>query len=551
MLDVFDTCIIVECEDVAKSLRAVGVRADVFAADVVLAIHDDVMESFFGHAAILALRSERADVKALQSLRAAVAKIDPLVTSIDWRQFPGTEFRAPESLAPENVLTWLWTLPDPYENAPPPNGQLNGVHYDSDAPSLDDAPEHVPNRLLRVPGFIGDVIDYTLATAPYPDLSLAFCGAACLLSTLTGRVVADDSDLRTNIYAINLANSGTGKDHARKVASRILTECGLSETIGGAIASGQGIEDRMLACPVGLFLVDEFDAMIEKIAKTSEHLSDQIMPMLLQFYSSSNSMYISRAKAGGARIEVHQPHLVLFGTAIPKLFYSTLTSRMMANGFLARMIILECGQRGRGRDVMDKPVPSPIVATAARWAERRFVGGNLAFLHPKPEVVPMSSEARVILAKLRDDSDDRYDAARLDDDPCAMAVWARVAENARKLALLWACSVSDRRPRIEVDGARWACEFTRLLAERSLWMARAHAPESAFDGRRKRFLECLTKWKTKNGDEWMPSWKLRRLLPGWTDKDVAEVKMGLIEQELIECFQDRRGGRPGAYYRIR
>lgn len=45
-------------------------------------------------------------------------------------------------------------------------------------------PEALPSELLRVPGFVSEVMDYCLATAPYPNQALAFCGALSLQAVL-------------------------------------------------------------------------------------------------------------------------------------------------------------------------------------------------------------------------------------------------------------------------------------------------------------------------------------------------------------------------------
>jgi hypothetical protein len=68
-----------------------------------------------------------------------------------------------------------------------------------------------------VPGFVHEVADHTLRTAPYPQPVLAFAGALTLQAFLAGRKVRDVSDSRTNLYVLALANSGAGKDHPRKV----------------------------------------------------------------------------------------------------------------------------------------------------------------------------------------------------------------------------------------------------------------------------------------------------------------------------------------------
>jgi hypothetical protein len=69
---------------------------------------------------------------------------------------------------------------------------------------------------------------YTLETAPYPERTLAFCGALALQSLLAGRKVRDASDNRTSLYILGLANSGAGKDYPRKVNQKILLEAGMT-----------------------------------------------------------------------------------------------------------------------------------------------------------------------------------------------------------------------------------------------------------------------------------------------------------------------------------
>ncbi len=97
-------------------------------------------------------------------------------------------------------------------------------------PSTPIDPGPVPPALLRVPGFIDEVIDYTLANAPYPEPVLAFCGAVALQAALAGRKVRDPQDNRTAIYLLGLATprTGTGKDFPRKVHQRILASAGMA-----------------------------------------------------------------------------------------------------------------------------------------------------------------------------------------------------------------------------------------------------------------------------------------------------------------------------------
>jgi|GEM_PF-2375351 len=93
-------------------------------------------------------------------------------------------------------------------------------------------PGPVPLEMLRIPGFVSEVMDLCLATAPYPNHVMAFCGAVALQAFLAGRKVRDPGDNRTNLYLLGLAHSSAGKDWPRKLNTRILFEIGAAGCLG-------------------------------------------------------------------------------------------------------------------------------------------------------------------------------------------------------------------------------------------------------------------------------------------------------------------------------
>ncbi|MBX3399528.1 MAG: bifunctional DNA primase/polymerase [Gemmataceae bacterium] len=421
-----------------------------------------------------------------------------------------------------------------------------------DEPELPD-PGPIPDELLRVPGFIDEVMHYTLDTAPYPEPVLAFAGALTLQALLAGRKVRDAMDNRTNLYVLSLANSGVGKDHARKVNARILYEAGLADCLGTGFASGEGIEDRLFVQPASLFQVDEIDGLLLRVGQSRDARHEAIVTMLLQMYSSASSIYVMRAKANHERSVIDQPCLCLFGTAVPKLFYEAMSARLMTNGFLARLLILECRGRGAGRDDTERPIPASILEAAKWWAAfKPGASGNLADWHPTPHRVPHTDEAAAVFRDVRERADAEYARCERANDPAGMAIWARAYEKARRLALLHAVSACRDNPVITPDAATWAGSFVEHQTRRMLFMARQHASESEFDARRKRLLDVLEQWQKQHGDEWMPLWKVNRKLP-WSNREHEEVRDTLLQQRLIE-FQvvppGRKGGRPTAGYRL-
>jgi hypothetical protein len=436
---------------------------------------------------------------------------------------------------------------------------LTENHWDqmyAEAPADEQAaaspdPGPIPERLLSVPGFIDEVIAYTLATAPYPERALAFCGALALQALLAGRKVRDEADNRTNLYVLGLANSGAGKDYPRKVNQRLLLQVGLAESIGDTFASGEGIEDRLFAQPAVLFQTDEIDGLMTKINLGKDARHEAIMNVLLKMYTSASALYPMRVKAGKEPGLIDQPCLCIFGTAIPKHYYEALSLKMLSNGFFARMLILETGKRGKGQDAAVREPPESVRATARWWAEfcPGEKHGNLAAWHPLPKVVEHTPEAGAVLRAFRERADVEYGRAEDQVDQSGMAIWARANEKARRLALIYACSADHVAPRITADAARWACDFVDHQTRRMLFMAAEHVAENDFDARCKKLVTTLRQWREKHGDAWMPFWQINRKHP-WSEREHEEVRITLLNQRLIEYQERKTGGTPQRLYRL-
>jgi len=350
-------------------------------------------------------------------------------------------------------------------------------------------PGPIPEHLFHVPGFVAQVMDFTLANAPYPNVGLAFCGGIALQSYLCGRKVQTSDDLRPNIYLLALASSGTGKDFPRKVNSRVMFEIGHIAALGDKFASGQGIQDALLRSPAMLFQNDEMDGVLRQINFDRENKLESIPNVLLTIYTSANDVYPVRVRAGQKEaLHIDQPHLTLFGTATPQYFYESLSHRMLTNGLFARMMIIDIGTRGEGQmPGSARNVPEPIIAVARWWAE--FMPpqhrGNMVNLHPEPTTVPFAPQAEEAINALQRQTDANWHDADGRNDEVARTIWSRTCENAKKLALIYACSENHEAPAICLTAVQWASAFAMHQTRRQLFMAHSYVAENPFHS------ECL------------------------------------------------------------
>ena len=402
----------------------------------------------------------------------------------------------------------------------------------------------IPDELLSIPGFVNDVANYTMSTAPYPNRVMAFAGALGLLSFLTARKIRDQGDNRTNLYILALAHSAAGKDWPRKINTRILHQIGLADRIGDRFASGEGLQDSLFISPSMLYQTDEIDSLLIQVNKSRDGRMESVMSTLLTMYSSSNTVFPMRRRAGDdAPRVIDQPGLTILGTAIPNHYYEALSERMLTNGFFARMLILENAKRGEGQEPIINDIPPHIIDVAKFWHGYRPGDGNLEDWHPYPQIIERTDEASSLLIEGRKEADRMYAAAEKRGDTVGTTVWGRYSEQVRKLALIYAASVNHERPVITIDAVEWASLFMRVQCTRMLWMATQHVSDNPFHAS---CLRAMKRIREAKGGQIDHSVLLKRMK---TDsKTLSAITQTLVQQGDLDIVPQETGGRPKIIY---
>jgi len=198
---------------------------------------------------------------------------------------------------------------------------------------------------------------------------------------------------------------------------------------------------------------------------------------MLALYSSSADVYESDRYAdtdkGGKTIPY--PHVVVYGTTVPHSLYDGLSHDHIINGFVGRTLIFDVGgYNPKRRRVREIEVPSDIIDTAMAWGGGRDGGGDLDVT---ARVIPITDEADKIAVDFIDYEHEQTVACG---DDTAGALWARTAENAEKLALLYAASRDHRDIIIDADAVQWGYGLSTYMTRRMIRIIEASVSSNAF-----------------------------------------------------------------------
>ena len=411
-------------------------------------------------------------------------------------------------------------------------------------------------QLMDVGGIIEMFVDHCNQTAISPQPFLALAAGICAVGALAGRRYRTRTDLRTNIYAVGIADSGGGKDHARKQIKVVFGQAGLTQYLGGEdIASGAAMLTALNRHPAILFQIDEFgDWLAGVLGKQANPHKRQVAEKLKTLYSSADSFipgteYANQGTSGRPREDIHQPHACLYGTTTPGQFWSAIAGGSMHDGLLARVMMFVTDQSypDEADAVPSKPSEALVKAFKAVAAGATAqASGNLGVVMSGatasvPYLVPESPGAERAIKKLRAE---QLVVLRQAEGTYVTAIVARWGENAVKLALVRAVSRDPAWPTISEADVAWGRALARHCINTLLQDADRHVADTEFERTMNKAREIIR----KHG----PISESQMIKQGFrlSSRDRAEVLRTLVQSGMaIEIPTQHVGpGRPTVRY---
>ncbi len=373
-------------------------------------------------------------------------------------------------------------------------------------------------------GLIQQIINHNLRTCYKPQPEMAMFGGLSAFSVVTGQKVQDERGIRPNIMAAGLADSGSGKEHARQVNKMILTLAGGSRMLSDNLASDVGLLKQMSRSPSSLIQLDELGRMLATLdgASKNPHLF-KIKTMLMQLFSSAGTIFLGANHADSKNdVTVHNPNCTVFGTTVPGSFFSSLDKESLSDGFLNRWLVFEASNNDP--DPTDDPaniedVPPELIESIKWW---------LAYQPASKEGLPQPARRLIATDAAKAEYKKLETAARSkhrSEADRGTQIWSRCYEYARKLGLLHQLSLDRDATTISVESARWGCKLAMKLTSRIQELTEEHISDGQFDATGKK----LVRFIKLAGDTGRSLSQISRHVRNLPRRDVTECLDKLIE----------------------
>jgi hypothetical protein len=420
-------------------------------------------------------------------------------------------------------------------------------------------PKPMPVGWDRVGGVIADMMTLMAATAKRPQPVLALGASLCAIGALMGRKYRTESNIRSNLYVVGIAESGAGKNHSRVVINELFRKANLLQYLGGnKIASGSGLLTAIQRQPAILFQLDEFGMFLSAAAdrKRSPRYVCEILDLMTELYTTSGTTYFgveyASTQHNNAHRAIHQPCACIYGTTTPLHFWQALQASNVADGSLARFLIMESED-----DFPDSNEAFGVIDPPQDLIDRLILihqgggklNGNLTDVGAidevlvDPRVVPMTPQARATFRQLDQELVERLRTSR---GTGYSSILARIEENATKLALIRAVSRDAVDPRIEDHDAEWGIMLSRHCAELTIREASARVSENQVESHHKRAMQILR----DAGMAGMSKSDFTRRTQFMDHRQRDGVLRTLAEAGLIEMMALQSKGRPAQWIKV-
>lgn len=401
---------------------------------------------------------------------------------------------------------------------------------------------------FRPSGVIADIIDYYNATAKKPQPLFAIQTAIATCSIILARNFETNFENRASLFLMNIAKSGTGKEHSKKIIEKILEATNNDHLISGdGYTSQSAVISACQERPRHITIIDEFSKYLQasQNKQSGGHMAEA-NATLMQAIGRLEGKLRAKARAtigmNNAQKKDLQnqtvicPAITLLAMTTPEDFFSTIGAEAIKDGFINRFIICISDAKREmplSKEPMD--VPESIINWAQKIADRRGLSGESSVLEPVVHMINFAFECYDIQKKFQ-----QYciDIANKNEQFGLAEISGRSAEMSYRLALIIALSENPNTDKIEAHHQEQAINWVKFNLERLISELKSSVSNSNHEASKKEILKAL---RQSNGVSKSDMFK-RPPFSKYGRKILDEILSELLEAELVtEEIEEKTG----------
>lgn len=327
----------------------------------------------------------------------------------------------------------------------------------------------MPEGIIPNDGLLREVYEYVMSISRKEQPLAALGAAISVVSTLMNRKYASYTNLRANVFIATLIPSGQGKDVVIGVIPDLLIRAGAERFVGGEPVSGTAIISALSEVPVRCYALDEYGRYLSGVNnKNANPNKIEIGDVLTKIWSCSNKPYTGKERADrkiNKQLIIRSPYVVVNGVTVPDRFWSAITSLDASDGFLGRYIVFNSPDYAKTLFPEHGAPPASLIDKLKSLYEFFPQSGDLASVYsPEIEIDPVvivpSPDAREMWEELAE----KYSRIAFEKKAFS-SIYNRVAENAMKLAMIYAAARDYKKPSMTLEAMSWGASLAIWSAE--------------------------------------------------------------------------------------
>ena len=417
----------------------------------------------------------------------------------------------------------------------------------------------VADEVYSPNGVLDDIANYYHATSGNNQVGFAVQTALALCSILLGRSFKTSLENYTSLYFLNVAKSGTGKEHAKTIIEKIMLQTNYAHLIAGdGYTSAGAVFSTLLDRPKHISVIDEFGRYLEagrNLAKGNAHQREantKLMESIGRAHSvirppSYSTMTLKKDAAKELKNRlVHNPAITLLTMTTPDTLFSTLDMGAIKDGFINRFIIsISSAERAKRRHKPPIDVPDSII----NWVNAIMERGDMTHIAAEPAepiVLDFTSEALALQDEFQDYCIDKANAL----EKYGMSeLSGRSNELAMRVSLIAALSRDPHTVEINKDDMIWSIAYIKNCLETTIDKLKISISHSDFEHHKKEVLADMRR-RANNGITWAQMQKT----PPYSQhkqRDLKEILQALRDANLAgeEPHKPNGGGRPSVKWK--